>query len=47
MQVPDRSFVVGVPAKIKGEVTEEQLWWVTQAPKSYREMAKQYIEEGL
>lgn len=47
MQVPNRSFVVGVPAKIKGEVTEEQLWWVTQAPKEYRKMAKQYIEEGL
>ena len=25
MQVPDKSFVVGVPAQIKGEATPEQL----------------------
>jgi len=47
MQVPDRSFLVGVPARIKGEVTQEQLWWVNQAPKLYQEMAKHYREEGL
>lgn len=47
MRVPDRSFVIGVPGKIKGEVTEEQLWWVKQAPKEYLEMARAYKREGL
>lgn len=47
VQIPERSFVVGVPGIIKAEVTEEQLWWVRQAPKEYLEMAKQYKKEGL
>jgi len=47
MKIPERSFVVGVPAKIKGEVTEEQLWWVREAPLRYRDWGKQYKEEGL
>jgi len=47
MQIPDKSFVAGVPGEIKGEVTPQQLWWVEQAPKNYDELAKQYKEEGL
>ena len=47
MQIPDRSFVVGVPGKIKGEVTDKQLWWIKQAPQNYDELAKQYKQEGL
>jgi len=47
MQIPDKSFVVGVPAKIKGEVTPEQLFWVEQAPKNYIELVKQYKREGF
>lgn len=46
-QIPERSFVTGVPGKIKAEVTEDQLWWVRQAPKEYIEMAKLYKKEGL
>ncbi len=47
MKIPDRSFVVGVPAKIKREVTDDQLWWVKQAPKDYVKKAEQYkIEQG-
>ena len=45
MKIPHRSFVVGVPAKIKGEVTDEQLWWVKQAPLDYLKMAGQYKKE--
>lgn len=45
MEIPDRSFVVGVPARIKGEVTEEQLWWVKQGPEVYVELAEQYKKE--
>ncbi len=47
MQIPDRSFVVGVPGKIKGEVSDQQLWWTQKAPKNYDELAKQYKAEGL
>ncbi len=47
MQVPDRSFVAGVPGKVKGEVSEKQLWWVRDGTAAYVELAKQYKEQGL
>lgn len=47
MQVPERSFVAGVPGKVKGEVTEKQLWWVRDGTAAYVELAKQYKEQGL
>lgn len=47
MIVPERSFVVGVPAKIKGQISEEQYWWSQNSPRIYAELAKQYKEEGL
>lgn len=47
MKVPDRSFVVGVPGKIKGQVSTEQLWWMRESPSLYCELARQYKLEGL
>ncbi|MFA5317345.1 MAG: gamma carbonic anhydrase family protein [Dehalococcoidales bacterium] len=47
MKIPDRSFVAGVPARIKGEVTEDQLWWVSEGSAFYRKLTQQYREEGL
>ena len=47
MQIPDKSFVVGIPAQIKGEVSPQQLWWIKQAPQHHDELAKQYKQEGL
>jgi carbonic anhydrase/acetyltransferase-like protein (isoleucine patch superfamily) len=47
MKVPDRSLVVGVPGKIKGKATDEQLWWVEEGPKIYKELAQRYKELGL
>jgi carbonic anhydrase/acetyltransferase-like protein (isoleucine patch superfamily) len=47
MKVPDRSLVVGVPGKIKDQVTDEQLWWVEEAPKIYVELTKRYKKLGL
>ena len=47
MRIPDRSFVVGIPAKIKGEISPQQLWWVEKAPQAYAELTEQYKEEGL
>ncbi|MFC1893190.1 gamma carbonic anhydrase family protein [Chloroflexota bacterium] len=47
MQIPDRSFVAGLPGKIKGEVMPKQLWWVQEGPPTYARLAKKYIQEGL
>ena len=44
MKIPDRSFVVGVPGKIKGEVTSKQLYWLDQGPKVYAELAGEYMK---
>jgi len=48
MKVPDNSFVAGVPAKIQGEISPEQMRrWLQQAPEKYVGLAKQYKEQGL
>ena len=47
MKIPDNSFVTGVPGKIKGEVTAEQLWWTQNSPSIYQELARRYKREGL
>ena len=41
MKIPERSFVVGVPAAIKGKISEQQLWWSQNSPKIYYELAQQ------
>jgi carbonic anhydrase/acetyltransferase-like protein (isoleucine patch superfamily) len=46
MKIPDNSFVVGIPAVIKGQVAEKQLKWVQDAPLFYAGLGKQYKEEG-
>lgn len=47
MVVPDNSFVVGVPGKIKGKVPEKQMRWLRDVPREYAELAKKYKAEGL
>ena len=47
MKIPDGSFVVGVPGRIKGKATKEQLWWVEKAPEIYKELTERYKELGL
>jgi len=47
MKIPDKSFVAGVPGKIKGEASPEQLWWVEEGPQIYVELVKRYKEQGL
>jgi carbonic anhydrase/acetyltransferase-like protein (isoleucine patch superfamily) len=47
MQVPDNSFVVGVPGRIKGTITPEQRIWVEQAPEMYAELCRRYKQAGL
>ena len=47
MKVPDKSFVVGVPAKIKGQVPPQQLPRLQSGTQSYIKLLKQYKEQGL
>ena len=47
MIVPEKSFVVGVPAKIKGKLSPEQMWWSENSPKIYQDLARQYKRAGL
>ncbi len=47
MKVPDRSLVAGVPGRIKGEISEDQSWWVQHAYKDYTALAEQYKKQGL
>ena len=44
MKIPDMSFVVGVPAKIKGEITPQQLHRLDYGPKVYAELAGEYMK---
>ena len=41
-KIADGSFVAGVPGKVMGKATKEQLWWVEVAPEVYKEMTEWY-----
>jgi len=45
MKVPDRSFVVGVPGKITGPPTEDQLWWVKDGITQYEQLLELYKKD--
>ena len=53
MEIPDNSFVVGVPAEIKGQVSPEQRRQRQQrpqrqqGPQGYAELVRLYKEQGL
>jgi hypothetical protein len=48
MKIPDKSFVAGVPGRIKGEASAEQLLWTQFNPEYCSSIAKQYkAEPGL
>ena len=47
MKVPDHSFVVGVPGKIKGKVPHDLMFWLERVPLEYAELAERYKREGL
>lgn len=42
MKIPEKSFVAGIPAKIKGEISDKQMWWIEQAPMQYLKLAERY-----
>jgi len=45
MKIPDRSLVIGVPAKIRGNITSQHLYWLEQASEVYIRLAERYKEE--
>lgn len=45
--IPSGSFVVGVPAEVRGPISEKQRMWVDDAPKFYTDIAKAFKEQGL
>jgi carbonic anhydrase/acetyltransferase-like protein (isoleucine patch superfamily) len=47
MEIPDNSFVVGVPAKIRGQISPERRRGLAAGPGSYSELMKRYKEQGL
>jgi carbonic anhydrase/acetyltransferase-like protein (isoleucine patch superfamily) len=47
MKIPDYSLVAGVPARIKGSVTEKHLDWVGRGIPIYNALAKKYKAQGL
>ena len=47
MKIPDNSFVVGVPAEIKGQVSPERRQQRQRGTKSYTELVKRYKQQGL
>ena len=47
MKVPSGSFVIGVPAKIKGEISEKQLALIEEKLTSYAALVKRYKEQGF
>ena len=46
MQIPERSLVVGNPAKIIREVSDEQLAWKTEGTQLYQQLPAQWQEQG-
>lgn len=47
MKIPANSFVAGVPGRILGEPTEQQLWWAKHGHKEYLTLANRYKKQGL
>jgi len=47
MKIPDKSFVVGVPAQIKGEVPESRLARLEGGTGHYSQMAQEHRRQGL
>ncbi len=46
-KIPDNSFVIGLPGRIKGQASPEQLQRVRQGVHHYGELLKRYKEQGL
>ncbi len=46
-KIPDRSLATGIPARVKGTLTEKQLAWMEDGLISYARLALKYKQQGL
>jgi carbonic anhydrase/acetyltransferase-like protein (isoleucine patch superfamily) len=46
-QIPEKSFVAGIPGKVKSTIGPQHMYWFTQSPLIYRDLAERYKREGL
>ncbi len=46
MEIPDRSLIAGVPAKVKRPVTDDEVVRTRENAAHYVELARQYLEES-
>ena len=47
MKIPSKSVVMGVPAKIRGQVSAERLNYLTNGPSLNLKLAQEYKKQGL
>ncbi len=47
MEIPDNSFVIGVPAEIKGEISPHHRLRLKRVIQAYLELLKRYKEQGF
>jgi len=46
-RIPDKAMVAGVPGEIKGQVGPQHMYWFTQSPLVYQNLAERYKRQGL
>lgn len=46
-EIPARHLAAGTPAKVKKEIAGASLMWVDSSAAYYREMAENYLEQGI
>ncbi len=46
-RIPDKAMVAGVPGEIKGQVGPQHMYWFTQSPLIYSDLAQRYKKQGL
>jgi carbonic anhydrase/acetyltransferase-like protein (isoleucine patch superfamily) len=46
-RIPEKSMVTGVPGEIRGQVGPQHMYWFTQSPLVYKDLAERYRRESL
>jgi carbonic anhydrase/acetyltransferase-like protein (isoleucine patch superfamily) len=46
-KIPEKSMVTGIPGEIKGQVGPQHMYWFTQSPLVYKDLAERYRKEKL
>jgi carbonic anhydrase/acetyltransferase-like protein (isoleucine patch superfamily) len=46
-KIPERSFVAGIPGEVKSTIGPQHMYWFTQSPIIYQDLAQKYKKEGL